>query len=116
MFQNDSISLCREQRVDVFGVDGVRRTIVDHPLNSPLVGIPDRAIMVRASEFTVEPGDETVAIYTARGGGTCRIATATTTRGGGGSLRLTDWQIEPGFENDPALVEGRTVHRLVKSR
>jgi hypothetical protein len=38
----------------------------------------------------------------------CRIATATITKGSGGSLRLTGWQIEPGFGHDPSVLEGRT--------
>ncbi len=71
--------------------------------------------MVRASQFTAEPGDETIAVHAARGGGACRIATATIAHGSGGSLRLTDWQIEPGFAHDPSVLESRTVHRLVKS-
>jgi hypothetical protein len=115
MVNNDSICLNREQRVDVFRADGVRRTIVDHPLNSPLVGIPDRAVMVRASDFTVETGDKTIAIYAARAGGCCRIATAETVPGGDGTLHLTEWRIEAGFAHDPTPVEGRTVHRVVKS-
>ncbi|MFI5002200.1 MAG: hypothetical protein ACHQK9_20145 [Reyranellales bacterium] len=112
---NDSINLCREQRVDVFGADGKRRLIVDHPLNSPLVGIPDQAVMVRASDFTAQSGDTTVAIYAARAGGSSRIATAETKTCDLGSLRLTGWRIEPGFVHNPASLEGRTVHRVVKS-
>jgi len=32
VFQNDSISLCREQRVEVFAVYGSSRPIADHRL------------------------------------------------------------------------------------
>ncbi len=115
MSRSDSIILCREQRVDVFCADGTRRVIVDHPLNSPLVGIPVQTAMVRATDFTAEPGDKTIAIYAGKAGGSCRIATAETTSGSKGSLCLTDWRVEPGFEHEPAARDGRTVHRVVRS-
>ncbi len=115
MSQNDSISLGREQRVDVFSADGKRRIIVDHPLNSPLVGCPDQTIVARASDFTVQLGDKTIAIYAARAGSSFRIATAGTAGRSGGSLRLKDWQIEPGFVHDCSSLEGRAVHRVVKA-
>ena len=115
MTQSDSISLCREQRVDVFGNDGRRRLIVDHPLNSPLVGVADHTAVVRASDLTLQPGDKTIVIYAAKAGGSHRVATAAAAKGSGGSVRLTDWRVEQGFEHDLAAMAGRTVHRVIKS-
>ena len=115
-YRNDSVSLCREQRADVFTVNGIRSMIVDHPLNSPLIGTPAEVVVVRASEFTLQPGDKTIAIYTARAGGSRRVATADTANSPTERLHLIEWRIEPGFEHEPTDVEGCTIHRIVKSR
>ncbi len=115
MSQHDSISLCREQRVDVFGADGRKFMIVDHPLNSPLVGIPAQVAVVREADFCLQPGNKTIAVYTAKAGGSLRIATASAMSRRGGSLSLTDWLVETGFAHEPTAAEGCTAHRVVKS-
>ena len=112
---HDSISLCRDQHVQLYGGDGALRMIVDHPSNSPLIGICTGARLVRAADVAVQDGDGTVAVYCGRAGAARRIATAATVHCKNGSIGLTDWRMEPGFEHACDSAGDAAVHRIMPS-
>ncbi len=113
MSRRDTFTLDRSQRADVFCAGGTLRLIADHPLNAPLIGVCGKAAFVRATEITVEPGDKTVIVYTARAGKEQRAASAVVQQRPGGAMLLTDWRVEEGFVHRREALEGAAVHRIV---
>ena len=111
---NDSIGLCRGQHAELYGGDGARRLVVDHPSNAPLIGAHASGGLVRAATLTVGAGDGAVVVYTGRGGSATRIATATAVQDKSGAIGLTDWQIEAGFDHAATVEDGAVVHRIAR--
>lgn len=108
----DVIGLARGQRADVHEADGRLRSIVDHPLNAPLLGTGSSVATVRADELILLPGDRTVFLFANKAGTAVRIASAEIERCRDTALRLKKWKVAAGFERSADTSGPCRVHRV----
>jgi hypothetical protein len=92
MAANDSITLCKDQWIDVYAGTGGGRLIVDHRLNALLMGVRGAVTM-----FALRFGDRRVVVYYSRAGRACRAAMAFVMARKSGAVCLTNWRLEPGL-------------------